>query len=123
MNKNQIRISNVTYQRISNRRYEQKRKSGKKLFTAFFCLVVLCLLTIFSSVFFTAKVASAKNTDQSCRYESIMIENGDSLWSIASEHAYVGQDIRSYISEIKKVNSLSDDNIHAGNHLIVPVYD
>ncbi|MCI9491842.1 MAG: LysM peptidoglycan-binding domain-containing protein [Lachnospiraceae bacterium] len=56
-------------------------------------------------------------------YTSIEIQPGDSLWSIASEHITEEyQSIQDYVKEIKALNGLGDDNIHAGKFLIVPYY-
>jgi hypothetical protein len=54
-----------------------------------------------------------------------MVERNDTLWSIAQE--YNDKDhydsIRDYIKEVMQINSLSDDEIHYGDYLIVPYYD
>ncbi len=54
---------------------------------------------------------------------SLYIEDGDTLWDIASR--YYTEDcssLRSYIKEIKECNNLTSDRIHAGEYLIVPYY-
>lgn len=56
-------------------------------------------------------------------YTSIEIQPGDSLWSIASEHITEEySSIQDYVMEIKALNGLGDDRIHAGRFLIVPYY-
>lgn len=57
------------------------------------------------------------------RYTSIQVENGDSLWSIASRYANKSpMDIRRYVEELKRINQLTGDTIHAGNYLMVVYY-
>lgn len=55
--------------------------------------------------------------------ESVQIEKGDSLWSIAKEY-YSDEcgGMKQYINEIKKTNHLYSDTIHEGNYLLVPYY-
>lgn len=56
-------------------------------------------------------------------YKTIEIKEGDTLWSIANQYAdssYISK--QDYISEIKKMNSISDDVIHSGNYLTISYY-
>ena len=56
-------------------------------------------------------------------YESICIECGDTLWTIADEYVE-GFNISKldYIEEVCQINGISEDNIHAGDYIIVPYY-
>ena len=56
-------------------------------------------------------------------YESVMVEAGDTLWSIASEHQddYLGS-LDDYIDEIMKINGISTGCIDAGEYIIIPVF-
>ena len=52
-----------------------------------------------------------------------MIEPGDTLWSIAHEYItpeYNG--IEEYIAELRRLNHLDGDEIHAGRYLAVPCF-
>ncbi|MDF2474509.1 MAG: hypothetical protein K0R21_2291 [Anaerocolumna sp.] len=54
---------------------------------------------------------------------SIKIEEGDTLWSIASRYITEEyKDMNTYIKEIKKTNGLFEDTIHEGKYIIVPYY-
>lgn len=109
-------------ERLRNRRRKQAAK--RKMF---FLLVAVFVITIgsiaFGSIFSTAK-NPASDIPQYKYYTSITIEQGDSLWSIAEEYctdAY--EDTREYVAELKELNSLTSDTIHAGQHLLVAYYD
>ena len=62
----------------------------------------------------------------SCKYyKSIMIEEGDTLWSIASQNlndVNINITISAYIKEIMKMNGLQSDRITAGMYLVIPYY-
>ena len=56
-------------------------------------------------------------------YASIRVERGDSLWGIASRYAAQSpMDVRGYVEELKRINQLPDDTIHAGHYLMVVYY-
>ena len=68
-------------------------------------------------------VKAEKSPSREKLVTSVMIEKGDSLWSIASE--YITEeyaDMNKYIYEIKKSNGLTSDAIHEGCYIIVPYY-
>lgn len=57
-------------------------------------------------------------------YKSIVIEECDTLWSIANEYktdAY--ESTQEYIEELKRINSLTSDIIHEDQNLLVTYYD
>lgn len=56
-------------------------------------------------------------------YTSIRVESGDTLWTIADK--YVGGfnvSKSDYIAEVCQINGISEDNIYAGDNIIVPYY-
>lgn len=57
-------------------------------------------------------------------YKSIVVESGDSLYSIANKYYSADYDsIENFIYEIKKVNGLRSDYICQGRYLTIPYYD
>jgi LysM repeat protein len=52
--------------------------------------------------------------------KKIIVNSGDTLWDIASMHVSKGQNIRSYISDIKKLNGLTSSSVNVGDVLILP---
>jgi cell division protein YceG involved in septum cleavage len=56
-------------------------------------------------------------------YTSVMVENGDTLWSIADKYADgYSVDKADYIAEVRELNHLQDDVIHYGEYIVVAYY-
>lgn len=57
-----------------------------------------------------------KNTveAESAIYENYNVCQGETLWSIASENKKDGQDVREYIYQLQKINSIKDCLIYPG---------
>lgn len=85
---------------------------------------VLLLLTVILFVVLFTKTGTAE-PEYKCykKLVSVKIEQGDSLWSIATEY-YSPEcgDLHNYIDEIKDTNNLSGDTIHSGSYILVPYY-
>jgi len=99
-----------------------------------FILVVTALLII-AAVLIGSTISGFAGTkdvinEKSCNkyYTSIVIEDGDTLWKIASEYMdmeYTSlkyNSVQEYINEIRSLNHLVDDKITAGEYLTVPYY-
>ena len=56
-------------------------------------------------------------------YVSIRVESGDTLWTIADDYID-GFNIskEAYISEVCTINEISQNDIHAGDYIVVPYY-
>ncbi|GIP32632.1 LysM peptidoglycan-binding domain-containing protein [Paenibacillus sp. J2TS4] len=52
--------------------------------------------------------------------KEIDVAPGDTLWSIANKHAPEGEDVRAYLSKIKKMNQLKSVVLHEGQLLYLP---
>lgn len=77
-------------------------------------LGIFCITT-------TVKASTKSNRD--IKVKSIIIEEGDTLWDIATENYTKEYDsINTYIKAIKECNQLTSDTIHTGMYLIVPYY-
>ena len=51
-------------------------------------------------------------------------QDGDSLWSIAETYrTHSGKSAAEYVCDLKEMNSLSEDTIHAGHYLTIYYYD
>lgn len=106
-----------------NRRSRRKQALLQK--GAFTCMTALFVMIFALSVFsLSAKADSTEHANEYKYYTSHRIEQGESLWSIAStsmddEHYDSVQD---YIDEIKTVNQISGDQIQSGNYLLLPYF-
>ena len=73
-------------------------------------------------VYFTPTGVNA-STKEATSYESIHIDKGDTLWSIAKEYNTSDISTNDLVKEIKEINGLSSDYITEGNYIIIPVYE
>ena len=56
-------------------------------------------------------------------YKSVQVEAGDTLWTIADEYiADLNIDKADYIAEICELNGICEDEIHAGDYVVVAYY-
>ncbi len=55
-------------------------------------------------------------------YTSITVENGDTLYSIASDHLTNYSSVDEYIDDVAHINHLLDADITAGMSLIIPYF-
>lgn len=84
-----------------------------------FVFSAIIAILIVSSLFMIKAQASRRSSDK--QVTSVMIEEGDSLWSIASR--YYDKDtetISDVIEEIKDINGLTSDKLIKGMYIIVP---
>lgn len=106
-----------------------RRKSSilshrKVLFVAITVVSILLGIVIGNNVINSSSSSATTEHTRELYYTSVEIKAGDTLWTIAEEHMSAEyNDINDYIKEIKKVNGIYSDTIHAGNYLIVPYYE
>lgn len=106
--------------RAERERQVQKQKSI--LYSC--CIVVVVVLIVVVLVGIRNNSMEAKaSVDGKYIYKSVLVESGDTLWSIASEHQddYLGS-LDEYVEEIKDINNLGTGYIDAGEYIIIPVY-
>jgi hypothetical protein len=90
--------------------------------------IIGTVLVIVMSVTLGSLLVSAEGTDTARSYKyytSIEVKYGETLWSIAEEYSDPAHyaSIEDYIREVKKINSLKDDElIIAGRYIVVPYY-
>lgn len=88
------------------------------------CATVLLIgINIFGLMMMNVFARESFLTGKEPHYTSIRIENGDSLWSIAGRYApSTSMNTSEYVQELKRMNQLTDDTIHAGHYLTVVYY-
>lgn len=109
--------------RIRNNRIRRQREMRKNVLLA----IMTFFLIVTAAFSMNSFLSNAKEESSPASYKyfkSITIENGDTLWSIAQEYMDVDHydTVHDYINEVKKMNSLSNDDITYGQHLIIPYY-
>ena len=109
--------------RIRNNRIRRNRQLRQRItfMTVTVCLTLILAVTLGSSF---SKAQEEGNIVHYKYFESIMVEPGDTLTSIA--HKYSNDQYTSlteYVNEVVSINHLSDkDEITAGEYLVVPYF-
>ena len=113
-------MNRADYMMVEGQNYYENNK--KRIWIVGIALLAILLLL---SVGYIAKTVTAQgNSERVKLVTSVEVKKGDTLWSIASiyySNDYV--DMNDYIKEIKTTNRLSNDEIHAGNFIVVPYYE
>lgn len=110
--------------RNHKRAIRRKREVRRNIFMIIAGISLILVLTfLHKSVITSASDLSAKTY---CKYyESIMIEEGDTLWSFANEYSdnLHYDTIFDYMEEVCFINHLnSSDSLVAGNYIVLPYY-
>lgn len=105
-----------------NKMKRQRELQIKIALTAFMIIIIVFLVVLFGS-FFSKAASNDLNTTYYKYYTSIEVHSGDTLWSIANTYCDSNFDsMNAYISEVKSINSLTQEQIIAGQYLIIPYY-
>ena len=89
----------------------------------FYLLIAIAIMVTVICVF--AMTSNAKQDHNMYKYyTSVQVEDGNSLWSIAEEYSDLDTyaSYIDYIDEVKQINHISGDDIHAGEYLTIPYY-
>lgn len=83
--------------------------------------MIFVLLIVF---LFTMQSNAKQDHEIYTYYTSVEVHPGDSLWSLAATYcdADANLDYEAYMDEVRRLNHLSDDEIHSDSYLIVPYY-
>ena len=117
------RKSYVSKNSSNLKKQQRTRQIYQRLLSSILCLAIIA--AIFSVNFFLVK-AKASSENEAFKYKyytSITIESGETLWDIAGE--FISDDftsVQDYIKEVKHINHITEDEIYAGEELIVPYY-
>ena len=91
-------------------------RKGMKLLVSF---IIICFVTLC----FCGGVSMARSLEspvpERC-YTSVVIQSGDTLWDLESRYNTGGHlSKEAYIEELRTMNHLKSDTIHAGGYLMV----
>lgn len=100
----------------------RKKRQKRQLLTAFFTFCMIVIIS-FAVCGFSSNAKTETEVEVYKYYKSVMIEKGDTLWSIAARNMNSGySDISSYIEEVMRMNGLQDDRITEGMYLVIPYF-
>ncbi len=113
----------LSERRIRNNRIRRRRELRQRFFT----LVLTLILSAGISVTFFSFRTKAQSSDEDIQYKyykSIVIEAGDTLWDLAEEYGASEhyESRQEYIEEVIRMNGLSDEQITAGQYIIIPYF-
>lgn len=82
--------------------------------------VAFTLFFVLATSIFSARHAAYAESVSNVTYETVRVESGDSLWSLAQEHPIEGLSTQETSDMIRSVNHLEHGSLVAGAHLKVP---
>lgn len=82
--------------------------------------VALTLFFVLATSIFSARHAAYAESVSNVTYETVRVQSGDSLWSLAQEHPIEGLSTQETSDMIRDVNHLEHGSLDAGAHLEVP---
>lgn len=105
---------------ISAKRRNRRQAYQKKVLT----ILVMAMAMVFVFCGFSAMGSTSQPEDAKMVYEAVIIEPGDTLWSIANVYASHTEDsVETYIKNVKKMNDLHGDRIVDGEALLIYYYN
>ena len=114
--------------RISERANESLRKREtvvrrQKKLLAITVLIVVTLGILLGTSMNALASSKADVASYNKYYTSIRIEAGDTLWTIADEYiSDLNIDKQEYIAEICAINDICENEIHAGDYVVIAYY-
>ena len=102
------------------RRQAQVRRNIVALILSVFMVIAVSIFLIS----FSTEANDMEHQPSYKYYKSIEVDKGDTLWSIAKDNidSNYYKSTYEYVAEVKRMNSLTSDNIVAGSHIIIPYY-
>lgn len=82
--------------------------------------VALTLFFVLATSIFSARHVAYAESVSNVTYETVRVQSGDSLWSLAQEHPIEGLSTQETSDMIRNVNHLEHGSLDAGVHLKVP---
>lgn len=82
--------------------------------------VALTIFFVLATSIFSARHAVYAESASNVTYETVRVQSGDSLWSLAQEHSVDGLSTQETSDIIRSVNHLEHGSLDAGDVLKVP---
>ena len=92
-------------------------RRGRLVVTFLFLGLMLAALTVFG-----ATSAATGEAGEPVPTRTVLVDEGDTLWMIASEVAAPGE-VREMVHRIEELNALSGAGVYVGQRIAVPVED
>jgi hypothetical protein len=92
-------------------------RRGRLVVTVLFLGLMLAALTVFG-----ATSAATGEAGEPVPTRTVLVDEGDTLWMIASEVAAPGE-VREMVHRIEELNALSGAGVYVGQRIAVPVED
>lgn len=103
---------------------ERKRRARMRLMTVITAFsLAICIFMVSGNHMRSHEVQASAVHHQETVYQSIRVNAGDTLWSIADSYMD-GSDMdrEAYMKEIKRINHITEKDLQAGSYIIVPSY-
>ena len=124
MNQEKIRKTNMKKALILKKKKALRRRVLVRFLLSVSAVAVLVLVLLFSNKNITRANENGNLVEKTKYYKTIEINSGDSLWSIANEYkSGEYRSVNDLINEIKSINNIYDENIIAGEKLIIPYFE
>lgn len=109
---------------MNARKGSRRAKENCRRIVAFrLALLAVCLTAVLFSGVFALKTQARQQHALYKYYTSIQVQPGDTLWSIADQYCINDYaDRRTFIAEVKELNHIDEDLIHAGHYITIPYY-
>lgn len=114
--------------KISERANESLRKREAVVRRQRSVLAIAIILVVTLGILLGSSINALASSDKDISsynkyYVSIRVESGDTLWTIADKYVEgFNLSKTNYIQEVCQINGISEDNIKAGDHIVVPYY-
>lgn len=96
----------------------------KKLYLLLWTFILILGASLIVTIKLNIFAKEPETPDYIPYYKSVLLEEGDSLWSLAAEYSSsTPYTIAEYISQLRSINGLSDDTIHTGCYLTIVYYE
>lgn len=97
----------------------------KKLLPTMFAVIIVTVVIAFGSRVVRGQELPGAGESKGCCYTSYTVQAGDTLWEIAEEnHGRTSDDIRTYVSNLMKLNGISNaKELRSGTRITLYYYE